>query len=147
MPIPAKIDFWSSDINIFIQQKKSWHQRSLIRTLFCTSMLLIITILLPSLSNLRIVQQRLQRGCTAGKRCSLRLGNIKDWGCLWLEGLALIRMCPFEVVDTKTRRMTVKHLRCIMEEVAGSVKGVQCTRTKNLAAVQTCYVRIQSWVA
>ena len=132
-------------IDIFIQQKKSWHQRSLIRSLFCNLMLLIITILLLSLSNLRIVQQRLQRGCAGGKRCSLRLGNIKDWR--WLKGLALIRMCPFEVGDTKTRRMRVKHLRCIMEEVAGSVKGVQCTRTQNLAAVQTCYVRIQSWVA
>ena len=108
-------------------------------------MLLIITVLLLSLSNLRIVQQRLQRGRAAGKRCSLRLGNIKDWR--WLERLALIRMCPFEVVDRKTRSMTVKHLRRIMEEVAGSVKGVLCTRTQNLAAVETCYVRIQSWVA
>ena len=134
-------------IDIFIQQKKSWHQRSLIRTLFCTSMLLIITILLLSICNLRVVQQRLQRGCAAGKRCSLRLGNIKDWRLLELEGLALIRMCPFEVEDRRTRSMRVKHLRCIMEEVAGSVKGVQCTRTENLAAVQTCYVRIQCWIA
>ena len=140
--------FRSLLIDVFIQQKKSWHQRSLIRSLFCNSMLLIKTILLLSL---RVVvprvQQRLQRGCAAGKRCSLRLGNIKDWRWLELERLALIRMCPFEVEDRKTRSMTVKHLRCIMEEVAGSVKGVQCTRTQNLAAVETCYVRIQRWVA